>query len=103
MLDMKGFINCPILQLLRYDELLRLILDEAPRGHEDRDSIPQVLDVIKALGRDTDPGVLSAKQKVKLWGYNSGLVFKRGETIVSPLEINVFVNDKQICEGSGSP
>jgi len=83
MLDMKGFINRPIHQLLRYDERLRAILDEAPRGHEDRDSIPQVLEVIKALGRETEPGVLSAKQKVKLWGYNTDLVFKRGETVVS--------------------
>lgn len=81
MLDMKGFINRPILQLLRYDELLRAILDETPRGHEDIESIPQVLDVIKALGHETEPGVISAKQKVKLWGYNAGLVFKRGETV----------------------
>lgn len=93
---MIGFINRPILQLLQYDELLRAILDEAPRAHEDRESIPQVLEVIKALGRETEPGVLSAKQKVKLWGYNAGLVFKRGETVVSPVEISkglASVND----------
>jgi RHO1 GDP-GTP exchange protein 1/2 len=83
MLDMKGFINRPILQLLRYDKLLRAILDETPRGHEDVDSIPPVLDVIKALGHETELGVTSAKQKVQLWGFNAGLVFKLGETIVS--------------------
>jgi hypothetical protein len=83
MLDMKGFINRPILQLLRYDELLRAILNETPRGHEDHASIPEVLELIKALGRETEIGVLSAKQRVKLWEYNTSLVFKLGETVVS--------------------
>ena len=83
MLDMKAFVNRPILQLLRYDEQLRAILDEAPRGHEDLDTIPAVLEIIKALGRETEPGIQSAKQKVMLWNYNTGLVFKRGEIVVS--------------------
>jgi hypothetical protein len=84
---MKGFISRPIFQLRHYDELLRAILGEAPRGHDDKDSIPQVLDVIQALGRETEPGVLSSKQKVKLWKYNSGLVFKPGEMVVSDIAI----------------
>jgi RHO1 GDP-GTP exchange protein 1/2 len=104
-LDMKGFINRPILQLLRYDELLRAILDQTPRGHEDHGSIPPVLDVIKALGHDTEPGVHSAKQKVKLWGFNAGLVFKRGETIVSSVKCsNEYYRLKsRYREGLGSP
>lgn len=108
MLDMKGFINRPILQLLRYDELLRAILDETPRGHEDIESIPQVLDVIKALGHETEPGVISAKQKVKLWGYNAGLVFKRGETVVSiqkechRLVADLFVKDLDLLNENRS-
>ncbi|RPD64513.1 Dbl-like domain-containing protein [Lentinus tigrinus ALCF2SS1-7] len=80
-LDMKNFINRPIPRLLRYDLLLKGILDETPEGHEDRDYIPQVLDVIKALGKETEPGVVSAKQKVEVWRYNSNLVFKSGEYI----------------------
>jgi hypothetical protein len=86
MLDMKGFINGPILQLLRYDELLRAVLNESPRGHEDHASIPEVLELIKALGRETEIGVFSAKQKVKLWECHTCLVFKPGETVVSPVE-----------------
>jgi hypothetical protein len=81
-LDMKSFINRPIPRLLRYELLLKGILEEAPSGHEDRDTIPQVLDVIKALGKETEPGVQSAKQKVQLWNYNTNLVFKPGEAIV---------------------
>ncbi|OCH96297.1 Dbl domain-containing protein [Obba rivulosa] len=80
-LDMKNFINRPIPRLLRYELLLKNILDETPEGHEDRDTIPQVLEVIKALGKETEPGVVSAKQKVEVWRYNSQLVFKSGETI----------------------
>ncbi|KAI1790239.1 Dbl-like domain-containing protein [Ganoderma leucocontextum] len=80
-LDMKNFINRPIPRLLRYELLLKNILDETPEGHEDRDYIPQVLDVIKALGKETEPGVVSAKQKVEVWRYNSNLVFKKEEQI----------------------
>ncbi|KAJ6485700.1 signal transducer [Mycena sanguinolenta] len=80
-LDMKNFINRPIPRLLRYELLLKGILDETPQNHDDRKEIPQVLEVIKALGKDTEPGVVSAKQKVELWRYNSNLVFKPGEAI----------------------
>lgn len=80
---MKSFINRPIPRLLRYALLLKDILDETPKGHEDLEAIPQVLDLIKALGKETEPGVQSAKQKVQLWNYNTNLVFKPGEAIVS--------------------
>ena len=80
---MKNFINRPIPRLLRYELLLKNILDETPEGQEDRDYIPQVLDVIKALGKETEPGVFSARQKVEVWRYNSNLVFKKEEQIVS--------------------
>ncbi|KAI0091606.1 Dbl-like domain-containing protein [Irpex rosettiformis] len=80
-LDMKAFINRPIPRLLRYELLLKGILDDTPEGHEDRETIPQVLELIKALGKDTEPGVVSAKQKVEVWRYNSNLVFKPGEAI----------------------
>ncbi|KAE9397961.1 hypothetical protein BT96DRAFT_940494 [Gymnopus androsaceus JB14] len=103
-LDMKNFINRPIPRLLRYELLLKGILEETPAGpvnghasssrqsasssrganvaeHEDRTAIPQVLDVIRRLGKDTEPGVVSAKSKVELWRYNEGLVFKQGEWI----------------------
>ncbi|KAJ7614694.1 Dbl-like domain-containing protein [Mycena polygramma] len=80
-LDMKNFINRPIPRLLRYELLLKGILDETPDGHDDRYSIPQLIEIIKALGKESEPGVGSAKQKVELWRYNSNLVFKAGECI----------------------
>ena len=80
---MKNFINRPIPRLLRYELLLKGIMEVSPEGHEDLESIPHVIDVIKALGKDAEPGVASAKQKVELWQYNSNLVFKHGEVIVS--------------------
>ena len=79
---MKNFIIGPILRLLRYEALLKAILQETAIGHEDLETIPAVLDVIKGLWKDTEPGVASAKQKVKLWRYNANLVFKAGEYIV---------------------
>ncbi|KAF9269276.1 Dbl domain-containing protein [Marasmius fiardii PR-910] len=80
-LDMKNFVNRPIPRLLRYELLLKNIMDETIPGHEDHQDIPQVLEVIKALGKDSEPGVVSAKQKVELWRYNSNIVFKPGEWI----------------------
>ncbi|KAE9384850.1 hypothetical protein BT96DRAFT_1007658 [Gymnopus androsaceus JB14] len=103
-LDMKNFINRPIQRLLRYELLLKGILEETPAGpvnrhagssrqsassshggnvaeHEDRTVIQQVLNVIRRLGKDTEPGVVRAKSKVELWRYNEGLVFKQGEWI----------------------
>ncbi|KIY68054.1 Dbl-like domain-containing protein [Cylindrobasidium torrendii FP15055 ss-10] len=79
--DMKNFINRPIPRLLRYNLLLKAILDETPPGHPDRVDIPELLEMLKALGKETEPGVQSAKQKVELWGYNSNIVFKPGEAI----------------------
>lgn len=81
-LDMKNFINRPIPRLLRYELLLKGIMDESPAGHDDLETIPNVVDVIKALGKETEPGVFSAKQKVEVWRYNANLVFKTGEYIV---------------------
>ncbi|KAI6112968.1 CNH domain-containing protein [Pisolithus sp. B1] len=80
-LDMKNFIYRPIPRLLRYELLLKNILDETPSGHEDREAIPEVLEIIKFIGKDTEPGVQSAKQKVQLWCYNANLVFKTGESV----------------------
>ncbi|KAH9479317.1 Rho1 guanine nucleotide exchange factor 1 [Psilocybe cubensis] len=80
-LDMKNFINRPIPRLLRYELLLKGIMEETPEGHDDHEAIPQVIDVIKALGKESEPGVFSAKQKVEVWRYNANLVFKPGEAI----------------------
>lgn len=80
---MKNFVNRPIPRLLRYELLLKGILEASPEGHEDVDTIPHVVDVIKSLGKETEPGVTSAKTKVELWRYNSNLVFKAGESVVS--------------------
>jgi RHO1 GDP-GTP exchange protein 1/2 len=80
---MKNFINRPIPRLLRYELLLKGIMEESPPDHEDQESIPQVVDLIKALGKETEPGVFSAKQKVELWKYDRNIVFKPGEHIVS--------------------
>ena len=82
-LDMKSFINRPIPRLLRYELLLKNILSETPSYHEDRVAIPPVIELIKALGKETEPGVASSKQKVELWRFNSNLVFKPGEYLVS--------------------
>lgn len=71
--------------------MLRGILDATPPGHEDRSAIPQVIETLKLLGKDTEPGVASAKQKVDLWKYNDLILFKQGEHFVSK---NVFTVDQ---------
>jgi hypothetical protein len=80
---MKNFVNRPIPRLARYELLLKSILDATKEGHEDHGSIPHVIEVIKSLLKETQPGVASAEQKVELWRYNSNLVFKPGEAVVS--------------------
>ncbi|KAJ6477474.1 CNH domain-containing protein [Mycena vulgaris] len=95
-LDMKNFINRPIPRLLRYELLLKSILDETPPDHTDRHTIPQLLEIIKALGKESEPGVGSAKQKVELWRYNSNIIFKPGEWIDMDL---LDENRSLICAG----
>jgi hypothetical protein len=80
-LDMKNFVNRPIPRLARYELLLKGINEASPDGHEDHESIPQVLEITKSLLRETQPGVASAEQKVELWRYNANLVFKPGEAV----------------------
>ncbi|KAF8806848.1 Dbl homology domain-containing protein, partial [Phlegmacium glaucopus] len=80
-LDMKSFINRPIPRLLRYELLLNEILKETSPYDEDRSNIPDVMELIKALVKETEPGVSSSKQKVELWRYNSNLAFKNGEHV----------------------
>ncbi|TCD64248.1 hypothetical protein EIP91_004317 [Steccherinum ochraceum] len=80
-LDMKHFVNRPIPRLLRYELLLKSILDETPDNHDDKTTIPLVLEAIKALGWDTERGVFAAKQKVEIWRYHSQIVFKDGEAV----------------------
>lgn len=82
---MKNFINRPIPRLLRYELLLKQILSLTSIYHEDRKTIPAVIEEIKSLGKETEPGVLSAKQKVELWKFNSNLIFKPGEYVVCAL------------------
>lgn len=79
---MKAFINRPIPRLLRYQLLMESVLKETPADHEDRIAIPQLLEVIKTLGKETEPGVASAEQKVDLWRYNANIMFKPGEHVV---------------------
>ncbi|ETW78805.1 GDP/GTP exchange-like protein [Heterobasidion irregulare TC 32-1] len=80
-LDLKSFINRPIPRLARYELLLKGIMEASADDHEDRGSIPQVIEVIKSLLKETQPGVSSANQKVELWRYNANLVFKPGEVV----------------------
>ncbi|KAH8833200.1 CNH domain-containing protein [Flagelloscypha sp. PMI_526] len=79
-LDMKNFVNRPIPRLLRYELLLKGIMDHTPKSHPDHNDIPSLLDQIKDLGKSTEPGVVSSKTKVQLWTYNSNIVFKAGES-----------------------
>ncbi len=81
---MKNFVNRPIPRLARYELLLKGIMEASREGHEDHESIPQVIEITKALLKETQPGVVSAEQKVELWRYNANLVFKPGEAVVSP-------------------
>jgi RHO1 GDP-GTP exchange protein 1/2 len=96
-LDMKNFVNRPIPRLARYELLLKGIMEASTEGHEDHESIPQVIEVIKSLLKETEPGVTSANQKVELWRYNSNLVFKPGEVVVSSLSSPTRVSRVRSC------
>ncbi|EJD07469.1 Dbl domain-containing protein [Fomitiporia mediterranea MF3/22] len=80
-LDMKNFVHRPVARLARYELLLGTILKETPPNHEDRETIPQTLEVLKSLLKETNTGVKSANERVEIWRYNQNLVFKPGEAI----------------------
>lgn len=80
---MKNFVHRPVARLARYDLLLSSILKETPSNHEDKEAIPQVQEVLKVLLKETETGVQSSKERVEIWQYNTNLVFKPGEQIVS--------------------
>jgi RHO1 GDP-GTP exchange protein 1/2 len=72
-------------------------MEASTEGHEDHESIPQLIEVIKSLLKETEPGVTSANQKVELWLYNSNLVFKPGEVVVSSLSFPTRVDQVRNC------
>jgi len=79
---MKNFVHRPVARLARYELLLSAILKDSPHSHEDKETIPQVQEVLKVLLKETETGVTTAKDRVEIWQYNENLVFKPGEAIV---------------------
>ena len=59
-------------------------------------------DVLKALGKESEPGIASAMTKVELWRYCSSLVFsKQGENIDMDLfnpDRNLIHSGKLLCQ-----
>ncbi|KAG8763381.1 hypothetical protein FRC11_004256 [Ceratobasidium sp. 423] len=80
-LELKAFIHRPVARLPRYELLLRDIMAASPMDHEDRESIPQIIEIISELNRSTNAAIGTAKQKVEIWNYASNLVWKPGEMI----------------------
>jgi len=88
---MKNF-NKHIPHLLRYEN----IFEETPSGPDDLNTIPAISSFVRGLGNETEPGVVSAKQKDELWRYNASLVFKDGENTVCfrlTLQVDAFNGD----------
>ena len=89
--DIYHFINRPIPRLLRYNLLLADILKSlkesgGPDDHPDIETIPQVIDLVKDLGRATQKGVAVNESKVELWTYQHSLDGSRfGVRVVSLL------------------
>ncbi|QRV73994.1 Rho1 guanine nucleotide exchange factor 1 [Ceratobasidium sp. AG-Ba] len=79
--ELKMFIHRPVARLPRYELLLRDIMAASPMDHEDRESIPQIIEIISELVRSTNAAIGTAKQKVEIWNYASNLVWKPGEMI----------------------
>ncbi|KAH8833415.1 CNH domain-containing protein [Flagelloscypha sp. PMI_526] len=79
-LDMRNFINRPTPRLLHYEVFLKSIYEATPPGHSDTIEIPEIVDLLNLLRKETEPGVASAKQKVELWKFSEGLMFKPGES-----------------------
>ena len=80
--DMQTLINRPISHLLWYELQLKALLDETPQDHSDQEDIPPVLDLLKGLLKEFEPGVESAEQKVELWRYSDNLKFRPGEVLL---------------------
>ncbi|KAH8826542.1 CNH domain-containing protein [Flagelloscypha sp. PMI_526] len=105
-LDMQHFISLPISRLSRYEQLLKLIDEKTPYGHEDKSVIPDILELIQDVTKKTDPCVVSARQKVELWKYSERLVFKPGADVdMNLLDENrslIFAGTAMSRSGEGS-
>lgn len=87
--------------MLRYDLLLKAVLKETPEDHDDISTIPEVLEVIKDLGKTVDHSIKTAERKVELWRYNRNLVWRPGEEIVSAHIPIFYIAIKFALEGYG--
>jgi hypothetical protein len=91
-LELKAFIHRPVARLPRYELLLRDIMAASPMDHEDRESIPQIIEIISELNRSTNAAIGTSKQKVEIWNYAANLVWKPGESIVSAFTCQLWGN-----------
>ncbi len=89
-LDIQTFIHLPIPHLLRYEVLLMNVLQETPDNHTDVIFIPQIIEVLRALGEGTETSIASTTKKAELLRYHCNIVFKPGEAIVSHSLILLF-------------
>ncbi|KAJ3569204.1 hypothetical protein NP233_g5203 [Leucocoprinus birnbaumii] len=86
-LEPTGDDHRPIPLPLQYELLLKDNMHNSVKGHEDHADIPNVIDAIESVGKETEPGVQDAKTKVELWRYNANLVFKNGETQFQDMDL----------------
>lgn len=80
-LDIRSFINRPIPRLLKYELILKNMLQDTPQDHPDQFDLSQVCDILRDLGIASQHGAVASKRKVDLWRYSADLVFNSGDYV----------------------
>ena len=86
-LDIRSFINRPIPRLLKYELILKNMLNDTPPGSTDHADLGQICDILRDLGISSQHGAAASERKVFLWRYTADLVFQPGDHVVRPKRI----------------
>ena len=91
--DLITFLSRPVTRLprlnLQLEQTYKLTSGEA--NHPDLETLPLILSILKDCIKGTQPGIEAAESKVKFWELCESLVFRKGEILVSHLELVYFV------------
>ncbi|KAI0040258.1 hypothetical protein FA95DRAFT_1611936 [Auriscalpium vulgare] len=79
--DFKTFVFRPVTRLPRLKLIMERVEALTDVEHPDKETIPLVLAILGDLIRSTEPGIVSAEDKVKFWSICESLVYSRGEII----------------------
>ena len=92
--DLITLLSRPVTRLPRLNLLLEQTLKftSGEADHPDLETLPLILSILKDCIKSTQPGIEAAESKVKFWALCESLMFRKGEIMVSHLQLVYLVN-----------